>query len=655
MLHILQSTFLRKTLLLTMIMVTVQLARAQHAVLHQSVGIVSDSAMSKLQGSGLTHTNSSQMLAAAPIFTVTPTLQRNYSSVRTLKKSGIKTAAQVNQAGLTVAEVNESIAYTDGLGRGIQSVVVQGSPTGKDIIQAAEYDHAGRQARQYLPYTSSSTPGSFRALSLAGSNGYSNSEQFSFYQQSTQNYKTNPYPYAETVLEPTVFNRQEQGAPGAAWQPVNASIPTSGHTDKVDTDLSSAADAIKKWKINGNTILVDNSSFFIGLIKQSQKDANWTAGKAGTKETFTDLGGRIIAEKNYFSETAASVTYYVYDENITDRLRYVLAPGIVANTFNESDTTFNRHVYAYHYNDMGLVVESKFPGKGWSYVVYNKKGQPVLTQDSVQRSRQEWNFAKYDAFGRTILTGRYQNAGSRQAVQSLVNAAAILWENKDKTAASGYTNLAFPLAAQTAEVYAANYYDDYDLPAGCPFTAIPTGCTSLVVGLQTATLVKVLGGTTSLWTVSYYDHEGQPVVVKSQNNLGGTEEYVSEYSFSGETKSVLRTSIASGVTTTVKESYEYDHMGRLLTTRQKINNQSEIILSSMVYNELGQLTAKKLHSIDGGVNFLQTIAYRFNERGWTTAINDANIASTGNTKFGLELKYDDALKKQYNGNIGQSK
>jgi RHS repeat-associated protein len=655
MLHILQSTFLRKTLLLTMIMVTVQLARAQHAVLHQSVGIVSDSAMSKLQGSGLTHTNSSQMLAAAPIFTVTPTLQRNYSSVRTFKKSGIKTATQVNQVGLTAAEVNESIAYTDGLGRGIQSVVVQGSPSGKDIIQAAEYDHAGRQARQYLPYTSSGTPGSFRALSLAGSNGYSNSEQYTFYQQSNQNYKTTAYPYAETVLEPTVFNRQEQGAPGAAWQPVNASIPTSGHTDKVDTDLSSSADAIKKWKITGNTILVDNSGFLVGLIKQSQKDANWTAGKAGTKETFTDLGGRVIAEKNYFSETAASVTYYVYDENITSRLRYVLAASIVSNTFKEGDTTFNRHVYAYHYNDMGLVVESKFPGKGWSYVVYNKKGQPVLTQDSVQRTRQEWNFVKYDAFGRIIFSGRYQNAGTRGTVQTLVDAVNVLWEKRDKATANGYTNVAFPLASQIAEVYTTNYYDDYDLPTSCPFKIMPTGCSPIADGLQTATLVKVLGGTTNLWTVSYYDQEGLPTFVKSQNNLGGTDELVSTYLFSGEVESVQRTSIASGVTTTVKESYEYDHMGRLLTTRQKINNQSEIILSSLVYNELGQLTAKKLHSIDGGVNFLQTIAYRFNERGWTTAINDANIASTGNTKFGLELKYEDALKKQYNGNIGQSK
>lgn len=662
--YLLKRTSLKKLILFTVITVTVKLVVAQHIVLDKyestSVNATSNGSITLNNGfyvpyGSAFHAFITGNLAPPPIFSSTPTVGRNYSSVRAFKKAGIKTAAQVNQAGLTAAEVNESIAYTDGLGREIQSVVVQGSPTGKDIIQAEEYDHAGRQSRQYLPYTSSSTPGSFRAMSLAGSNGYSNSEQYTFYQQSNQNYKTNQYPYAETVLEPTVFNRQEQGAPGAAWQPVNSSIPTSGRTDKIDTDLSTAADAIKKWKINGNTILVDNTGFLVGLVKKSQKDANWTAGKAGTKETFMDLSGRIVAEKKYFTETAASVTYYVYDENITSRLRYVLAPSIVANTFNESDTTFNRHVYAYHYDDMGLVVESKTPGKGWNYVVYNRKGQLVLSQDSVQRSRQEWNFVKYDAFGRAIITGRYQNAGTRETVQALVNSAATLWESKNKTTANGYTNVAFPLTAQIAEIYTTSFYDDYELPAGCPFTVMPAGCTLIVDGLPTASLVKVLGGTTSLWTVSYYNDEGQAMVVKSQNNLGGTEEYVREYNFSGETKSVLRTSMANGVTTTVKESYEYDHMGRPLTTRQKINNQTEIILSALVYNELGQLTAKKLHSIDGGVNFLQTIAYRFNERGWTAAINDANIASTGNTKFGLELKYEDALKKQYNGNIGQSK
>ena len=42
--------------------------------------------------------------------------------------------------------------------------------------------------------------------------------------------------------------------------------------------------------------------------------------------------------------------------------------------------------------------------------------------------------------------------------------------------------------------------------------------------------------------------------------------------------------------------YEYDHIGRLSKTWHKLDVQSEILLTSNAYNELGQLIDKKLHS-----------------------------------------------------------
>jgi hypothetical protein len=56
------------------------------------------------------------------------------------------------------------------------------------------------------------------------------------------------------------------------------------------------------------------------------------------------------------------------------------------------------------------------------------------------------------------------------------------------------------------------------------------------------------------------------------------------------------------------------------------------------YNEIGQLTGKNLHKT-GSNSYLQNIDYSYNIRGWLTAINNADLSSTGDL-FGMELKYN---------------
>jgi RHS repeat-associated protein len=62
----------------------------------------------------------------------------------------------------------------------------------------------------------------------------------------------------------------------------------------------------------------------------------------------------------------------------------------------------------------------------------------------------------------------------------------------------------------------------------------------------------------------------------------------------------------------------------------------------VVFNEIGQVWNKQLHSTDS-VNFLQTVAYTYNERGWLTGSNAA--------LFSMQLLYNTGTNKQYNGNI----
>jgi RHS repeat-associated protein len=112
---------------------------------------------------------------------------------------------------------------------------------------------------------------------------------------------------------------------------------------------------------------------------------------------------------------------------------------------------------------------------------------------------------------------------------------------------------------------------------------------------------------------------------------------------------------------------DYDHVGRLIRTYHKLDGQTEVLLVSNEYNELGQLVDKKLHSADG-TNFKQSVDHRYNIRGWLTSINNSSLsidaANNDETTdlYGMELAYDQlftgvttAADAQYNGNISAIK
>jgi hypothetical protein len=63
----------------------------------------------------------------------------------------------------------------------------------------------------------------------------------------------------------------------------------------------------------------------------------------------------------------------------------------------------------------------------------------------------------------------------------------------------------------------------------------------------------------------------------------------------------------------VIESNTYDHNGRLLTTKHKINSNAEVILSALSYNEVSQMNRKNLNNI-------QELSFGYNIRGWLTRL-----------------------------------
>ncbi|MEE1945894.1 DUF6443 domain-containing protein [Pedobacter sp. KR3-3] len=573
---------------------------------------------------------------------------RNYVLSYTSRIAGLKSIS--NLEAKNTCEVAPEIQFFDGLGRPLQILQIGATPLGYDIVKAFRYDTYGRSAINYLAYSD-----------VFGSNGNYKEDAFdlgkglnNFYnpigdvgtELVTGAVKT-AYPFKKTVFEPSPLNRVlEQGEAGVNWQPL------SGRTVKMENDFNKI-DEVRNWTISGTNCSGVEYFGANELFKTISKDENWISGKGGTHEEFKDKLGRIIMKRKWLDETTAISTYYVYDE--LGNLRYIITPAVTLTTFSENDSVFNEFIYAYHYDLKKRIIEKKIPGKGWEELVYNSIDQLVLSRDAKQMSDGQWLFKKYDVLERNVISGIINNSESRVVWQERLNndTQHSLWESRDDNnesgSGTGYTSNAFPLHVANNTYLIINYYDNYNFYNNV-FGAQTFGQTIRTRGLETGKRVNILGTTTMLLTVNYYDDKALLISSKEQNHLGGTDFIENDYTFNGELRQNIRKNIVNNMTTKITQVYNYDQIGRRISTTQDINDGGWVIISKKDYNEIGQLKTKSLHSVDNGNTFLQHSNYTYNERGWITSINDPNSV-TANTIFGMSLNYANK-PDAYNGNIG---
>ena len=368
---------------------------------------------------------------------------------------------------------------------------------------------------------------------------------------------------------------------------------------------------------------------------------------------------------NFWTRTA-----YIYDD--LGLLRCVIPPKAVGP---DDDAL----CFKYEYDTKNRMIEKKIPGGGITKMVYDQRDRLRCSQNSTQAETNDWSYIKYDTLNRPIITGVVKNFNGdiyAAATKGYIN------ELRNNTSENnGYTNRSFPLESSGAEVHTVTYYDDYEfmLPLnerlkdtlkfekyGDIYGNFSKKDAS-PIGRITGTMKKVLKGESSisidneLLSVIYYDKFGHVLMTISENHLGGKDVLMNKYeNISWLVQQSRQEHYKGSEKITLDKTFEYDHSGRLLATRQRINAQDEITLSSMVYNELGQLVTKYLHSpqVSGNRSFLQKLDFQYNIRGWLTKINDPGLTSD-NDLFGMQLSYNntDGLSSQlapsalYNGNI----
>ncbi len=474
----------------------------------------------------------------------------------------------------------------------------------KDIVTHYEYDDLGRQNKEYLPLTHGADDLNIRTgdVGLATQTYYRQKYAEDFAGVSLP---SDINAYSEKTFDNSPLNRVlQQAAPGTDWK--------IGNNHEINFDYqTNTATEVKIYEVT--TVLANNTytptlingtinNYPAGtLYKTITKDENWVSGSDHTTQEFKNKQGQVILKRT-FNNNVPHDTFYVYDD--FGNLTYVIPPKSEGQTTTQTIAKLNELCYQYKYDHRNRLIEKKIPGKGWECIVYDKLDKPIMTQDANLKLEDKWLFTKYDKLGRVAYTGYIKTRKNRISLQEEANLAysqnevVISYDNfPDNITTLYYTSSAIPRAF--TEVYTINYYDVYvDLPLGLGITKrtkYGVSSTLNTKGLPTVSKVKVLNTIDWITTVTYYDAKARPICVISKNNYLKTTTTIESKldDFTGKVLETTTTHTKEGKSPiTTIDRFEYDHMDRLISQNQQINEQVSNRIVKNNYDDLGQLESK---------------------------------------------------------------
>lgn len=595
-------------------------------------------------------------------------IKLNYVRVWEASRS-FSNESQLTDSTRTVREVKQTTQYFDGLGRLLQTVAKGISPSGKDLVSPILYDEFGREVFKYLPYvqqTGNPNNGNFKTDPF--------NEQASFYSNPTLNPGVTGEQifYSKTVFENSPLGRSDtMFAPGNNWGGRHVGV-------SIKNQINTLADSVRIWRIamTIGSIPTTSATYPAGaLYKMITVDEH---GKQVVE--YKDKEGQVVLKKIQLDITPSAhhagwlCTYYVYDD--FNQLRFVISPKAVEASVGGwiiSNTVSNELCFRYEYDSRKRMILKKVPGAGEVRMVYDARDRLVMTQDGNMQGT-KWLVTQYDELNRPVRTFIWNNTGNRTAHEAAAAAST-----------------SYPVLSGNYELMTEQYYDDYNWTSGvtgisntlnteyvsgtdyistyntAPQYAQPVDATSAVRGAVTGTKKRIIGTDNFLYTISLFDDRGRIIQTQSTNTGGGTDITTIQYDFSGQPiqNHLIHNMPANGQPITVWTAQEYDHAGRLISIKKKINDGVEKTISNLSYDEIGQMKTKKLGTYALTNDWLEILNYTYNIRGWLSGINrgyaNANYAAEATAQsdrwFGMQLNYDygyredSTLRPQLNGNI----
>lgn len=548
----------------------------------------------------------------------------------------------------------KAIRYLDGLGRPVAEILEDGGGGGEDILTAQSYDSAGRLWKKWIPTPVSGTiTGSF----------------FDAAQSAGQSYYSDTYPFTESAYETSSRERViSQYGPGSDWRTASKDVDYGMMSNSsVSSNMLYHRGFGVSWSSSGTLTLSRksaSSAATLRVFKTTDEDDRVVL------EFYNSYGEKVLERRLMTtSSTGWYDTHYVYDD--MGRLTVVIPPKlsytIGSSTSSLSESSISNLAYIYRYDSRGNCIAKSLPGGGWTYTVYDMYNRPVLTQDAVQRSSNQWTFSFVDRTGRSAVSGTASL--TLDAFDDPYKAYDIHAELPKTPIYSGtfrgYTVTGISLSSPI--LYSVNYYDwtKFLIAGGAGFPAynnsnvtpdLPgTGYASVYSyprGLLTGNLTRVLDNTTSdqyLWSVYYYDKYARVAQSRASTQTGGVSKEWMGYDFTGNCTLFKTTHIpALGSSVTQITTSTFDTMGRPTVATLKIGSGSAVTISNRSYDEIGRLAETKRTGTGANTALIAKLKsnYTYNLRSWLTEISGG--------LFSESLQYQDAESstyRQWGGNI----
>lgn len=486
----------------------------------------------------------------------------------------IKTRTAISETGTTITD----ITYYNGLGLPSQTTNVRASVNGYNIVTPIVYDALLRSdATAYLPYEATYSD----ETELPNSTAISDQQTF-YEERYGHDYQRS---FTEKIYEASPLGRvRKQALPG--YMKDFEVVYTEFDYRTNDTDEV-------RWLAVG----VDGELVCEGCHDAGTLSCTVTTDPDGhVVQSFTDGLGRTLLSRT-FDDDEPIDTYSVYDDY--GRLRWVVTPEgsyLLSDslTVPVDDDFAEKYCYVYTYNDRGLMVEKRMPGREAESMFYDKNDRLVMSQDGNLRAKKQWIVYLYDAFGRI----EKQLLGTKP---DSTDGPIWAFENNPLFLYMTFTN------DPTVPLLRSCTYDSYPpevQAAGIGFQPIEgltaTDGESLrydnATGSLTYEKLAVLANDTITGyhqRACYYDYKGRLIQTVERDTEDGILCTSQRYDFVGNLIAQRESYTRAGKTDDIDRTFTYDDRGRLLSETTQVNGGEEAVVY-YEYDELGRLAARRL-------------------------------------------------------------
>ena len=312
-------------------------------------------------------------------------------------------------------------------------------------------------------------------------------------------------------------------------------------------------------------------------------------------QSFTDGLGRTLLSRT-FDDDEPIDTYSVYDDY--GRLRWVVTPEgsyllSDSQTFPVDDDFAEKYCYVYTYNDRGLMVEKRMPGREAEYMRYDEGDRLRVSQDGNLRAKKQWISYSYDALGRV----QEQSLAVEAELIPIRSQAGVSIGEPIKSVEPPYLSSSVPLRKYVYDTYPSEVQ-----AAGLDFQPIEgltaTDGESLrydnATGSLTYEKLAVLANDTITGyhqRAYYYDYKGRLIQTVERDTEDGILCTSQRYDFVGNLIVQRESYTRAGKTDDIDRTFTHDDLSRLTNTDQYVNGElnKQYVERFLTYDRNGNL------------------------------------------------------------------